>query len=119
MQVLPATPTAGKTIPFCTQLLGKEKCVNLLTPAHGEKKEFLSSTISEPIQHMAVFSMCKLVRTDLGWGFLFILNCLDLIPLQSLRESDETTKTFKCLRDIRPAEKTDRKLLGPALHFPP
>lgn len=83
------------------------------------KKEFHSSTVSEPIQLMAVFSICKLVGTDLGWGFLFILKCLDLILLQSLRQSDETTKTFKCLRDIRPAVKTDRKLLGPALHFPP
>lgn len=74
----------------------------------------LSSTTSEPIQHMAGFSMCKLVR-----GGFFYFNCLDLILLQSLRESDETTKTFKCLKDIRPAVKTDRKLLGPALHFPP
>lgn len=39
-----------------------------------------------------------------GVGFLFILNCLDLIPFQILRESDETTKTFKCLKDIRLAE---------------
>lgn len=52
-------------------------------------------------------------------SFLFILNYIDLTLFQVLRESDEISETFKCLKDIRLAVKTDKKLLGPALHFPP
>jgi len=52
---------------------GKEKCVNLLTLAHGKQTILLSGTTSDATQNMAGFSMYKLVMQILWVFCLFVL----------------------------------------------